>query len=121
MLADKAKPEKPRPRGAAHGVWTVLRSLAVHILPVLVCVTLLWFNIRSYYLGAQLSGPYTWSDTSKIQLLQVAAKIHEIVMVASLATVAIAIVRHRLLRSSEGLPLGLVGAGLMFGDASFLM
>jgi hypothetical protein len=99
--------------------WRILWSNFVHILPVSACVALLVLNIRTYYIGAQLAGAIDWSDTSKLQLLQVAAKIHEIAVVASLATIVFTLVRYRLFYSKHGLPLGLVGLGFTFANATF--
>jgi hypothetical protein len=101
--------------------WRSLRHRLVHLVPVIVICVLMWLNIRKTYIGQQLPGPRRWSDEVKFDLLQVAAKIHEIFMIASLATVVCDIIRYYLLFGPYGVPIGAVGAGITFSGATYLL
>lgn len=67
------------------------------------------------YLGPGFS--YRNSDEIYLVLFQIAAKILEIVCVASLTTVVLHVLRHELLR--DGVPLGFVGSGVFFSQANW--
>jgi len=99
-------------------VWVALARCSVHILPIGISVFLLSYNFIGSYVGAQLSGPTNLSDEVKFQLLQFAAKIHELLIVASTGHVVFYMVRYQLLWGN-GMPLGLIGSGFSFTDLSF--
>lgn len=58
------------------------------------------------------------SETINLMLLQLAAKAHEIMIVASLGLIVLQFVRQELLFGG-GLPLGLIGSGLTFNNLEF--
>lgn len=66
------------------------------------------------YLGPGFS--YTHSNSLFLVLFQIAAKLLEIVCLASLTTVVLHVLRHDLMR--HGVPLGFVGSGLYFSQAN---
>ncbi|KAL2832904.1 hypothetical protein BDW59DRAFT_180515 [Aspergillus cavernicola] len=94
-----------------------LRCCIIHIIPLTVSSTIITLNMRGTYLGADLMSPVR-SETINLMLFQLAAKGHEIMVVASLATIVLQYVRHELL-FGDGLPLGLLGSGLTFNNLEF--
>ncbi|KAH7374146.1 hypothetical protein BKA64DRAFT_260042 [Cadophora sp. MPI-SDFR-AT-0126] len=58
------------------------------------------------------------SETMNLVFLQVAAKGHELLIIASLTTIIFQFSRHELL-FGDGLPLGLVGSGILFGNMGY--
>jgi len=89
----------------------------VHLLPTSTSIAILWVNFRGRYIGVDFPG-LTSSDTIVLMLLQLSAKVHEIMIVASLGQIIWHAVRHELLYG-EGLPLGLVGSALEFSRFEF--
>lgn len=59
------------------------------------------------------------SETINLMFLQLAAKAHEIMIVASLGLIVFQCVRDELF--GEGLPLGLIGSGLTFNNLEFFL
>lgn len=98
-----------------------LRHCWVHVIPVAIIGVLMWLNIRQTYIGHRMPGLPSWSDDVKFNLLQVAAKIHEILIVASLATVVCDIVCYHLLFGAYGVPISAVGAGITFSGGTYLL
>ena len=64
--------EQPKPL-ILHSRKVALARCAVHILPAAVSITILYFNFRGYFIGAQLQGAQN-GDTIKLAVLQVCAK-----------------------------------------------
>ncbi len=83
-------------------------------------IVLFYYNIRGWAIGPNLLhlGPHTWSDDVKLNALQVFAKIQELFIVASVATVVFHYTTKQLVRG-PGLPLGLIGAGISFTQISW--
>lgn len=94
--------------------WIALSRCAIHILPCAVFLFLIPLNFRTMYLGPGFS--YRQSNGLFLVLFQIAAKILEILCVASLTTVVLQVLRHDLIR--DGVPLGFVGSGIFFSQAN---
>ena len=94
--------------------WIALSRCAIHILPCSVFLFLIPLNFKAMYLGPGFS--YRQSNGLFLVLFQIAAKVLEIVCVASLTTVVLHVLRHELMR--DGVPLGFVGSGLYFSQAN---
>ncbi|KAL8695068.1 MAG: hypothetical protein Q9224_003458 [Gallowayella concinna] len=94
-----------------------LARCAVHIIPVLFSIVLLALNLKHYYIGIHLTGSITNDSTNRL-LLQGAAKIHELLITSSLATVVFDVIRSALIYG-DGIPLGLLGSGFAFAQLSF--
>ena len=90
----------------------------IHIIPVGACICITALNLRGYYIGGELSG-WSGQDTEKLAGLQFAAKLHELTMNASIATLLFSYIRYQV-TFAGGLPFGAVFAGLQFKDLSFL-
>lgn len=96
---------------------TALRRCIVHLLPILTSIAILTINVHGVYLGVDIPGPLG-SDTIAIMFLQLAAKAHEILIVASLGLIVVQSVKHELL-FGDGLLLGLIGSGIAFSNFEF--
>lgn len=96
---------------------TAIRRCLLHLLPILTSIAIIAVNLHGVYLGVDIPGPLK-SDTISIMFLQLAAKAHEILIVASLGLIVIQTVRHELL-FGDGLPLGLIGSGIAFSNFEF--
>jgi hypothetical protein len=89
----------------------------LHILPVAASLTLVVLNLKGYYIGLELSGP-KGEDGLKLLGLQFAAKMLELMAMASLTCILFALLRYQLL--SDGLPFAAVTAGFEFSKVSLL-
>ncbi|KAL8737716.1 MAG: hypothetical protein Q9181_001401 [Wetmoreana brouardii] len=94
-----------------------LARCAVHIIPTLFSIVLLALNLKHYYIGNHFTGLITDDSTNRL-LLQGAAKIHELLITSSLATVVFDVTRNALIHG-DGIPLGLLGSGFAFTQLSF--
>ncbi|KAL3486647.1 hypothetical protein BJX62DRAFT_17625 [Aspergillus germanicus] len=94
----------------------VFRS-AVHVLPACVSLILITLNLHGYFIGRELQG-YSGTDDGKLGALQVAAKIQELLILASVAAVILHVLRLKL-TCKEGIPLGFLGADRSFTQISF--
>lgn len=97
--------------------WVALRRCAVHVVPLSISIFILTVNLKGYYIGTVFPTMIS-SETMNLVFLQVAAKGHELLIIASLTTIIFQISRHELL-FGDGLPLGLVGSGLLFGNIGY--
>ncbi|KAK6375675.1 hypothetical protein LTS17_007497 [Exophiala oligosperma] len=88
-----------------------------HILPILASITILALNFHGKYVGADFDALFD-SETLTLMGLQIIAKIHEVLIVASLSLIVFHVIRHELLYGI-GLPLGLIGSGFNFGSFDF--
>ena len=77
-----------------------LLGCLVHLLPLLMTIFVLQLNFRNVY----WTGVNTPNLNARLNALQFAAKLHEILINASIASILISTVRDRL--SNEGIPLG---------------
>jgi hypothetical protein len=93
--------------------WKALWRCAPHVLPMTTSITILALSFHGIYIGADFA-----SQTITLMSFQIAAKIHEIFIVASLSVIVFHAVRHELLHG-DGLPLGLVGSGFNFSSFDF--
>ncbi|KAL4790935.1 hypothetical protein BDV19DRAFT_371384 [Aspergillus venezuelensis] len=109
--------EEPQKVAISRSIPRALWSCAIHLLPIAVSSTIIALNFKGTYLGADLMSPVK-SETINLMLFQVAAKAHEILIVASLAVIVLQYVRHELL-FGDGLPLGLLGSGLAFNHLEY--
>ncbi|KAK4954245.1 hypothetical protein LTR10_007675 [Elasticomyces elasticus] len=90
----------------------------IHIAPVFAAIVLVFFNIWQYYIGGELSGA-VGQDTQKLAALQFAAKLHELLMLASLGVIVFHFIRQEL-AFGDGLPFGAIFAGQQFDKLSTL-
>ena len=110
----KSEPEKPIISTSFHKL--VLQT-TIHLVPVGISIAIISRNIKGQFLGFNFTGVIR-SETIVLLLLQLAAKGQEVLVVASLALIVFDIARRELLHGS-GLPLGLLGSGLVFNNPSY--
>ena len=91
----------------------------VYLIPTLVTISLIALNLLRFFIGRELEGPND-QDGIKLGVLQVAAKVHELFIVASLGVVILHAARYELV-SGAGLPLGLIGAGFSFSNPRYFL
>ncbi|GKZ89920.1 hypothetical protein AnigIFM63604_007279 [Aspergillus niger] len=90
----------------------------LHVVPVSAAFALIMLNSTGYYIGGELSGT-SGQDAEKLAALTFAAKLHELLMLASLGSILITYIRREL-AFGEGLPFGAIFTSLQFQDISFL-
>jgi len=93
-------------------------TTATHVIPLAAVTVLLRLNIQGYYIGGELAGASGYDDL-KFSGLQVAAKLHELTMLASLSLTVVSFVRHEL-AFGQGIPFGAIVSSLQFASISHL-
>lgn len=93
----------------------VLRC-AIHVVPISAAIGLVSLNASQYYIGGELSGKHG-QDNEKLAALQFTAKLHELLMLASIGTIVFTYIRRELVLG-EGVPFGAIFAGLQFESIS---
>ncbi|KAK4178381.1 hypothetical protein QBC36DRAFT_344662 [Triangularia setosa] len=120
--------EVPKAVLEVFSVKSFMSHCLIHVPPVAGIIVLMFCNMspgddgrRGYFIGTHLPGPdnWGWSDENKIDALQLVAKMHETMMVASMAVVVWDMVHYWML-SKHGLPLGFVSAGSAFSNIKYL-
>ncbi len=89
----------------------------LHILPMSTAIALSVLNWRGHYIGSELAGPHG-QDNLKFLGLQIAAKMLELLAVASLSCIMFALIRRQLLHGE--MPFGAVTSGFEFSKISLL-
>lgn len=92
----------------------IRQILLFHLVPVSINFVLLGLYVR------QVLWVPPWPTTNILNTLQFAAKVHETLMIASLASVLLHHIRHRLLSSSHGIPLGILTSPFRLLDMTYL-
>lgn len=120
---DLEKPDVPLERNH----WRLVTSNLVHILPTAATIAVVQLTIRQVYWFDNDADSTTipWkgakiSVTELNNLLQFVAKIHEILLVGSLAAMVMHRVRVRLIGKS-GLPFGILVGGYQVGSPEYLL
>ena len=97
----------------------LIRRCTIHVVPIITTAIILTMNLHGIYIGQDFAGPIK-SETLNLLLLQIAAKVHELMIQASLGAIVFNAVRYELL-FGDGLPLGLIGSGLAFTQIEFFI
>ena len=96
-----------------------LSRCSIHFLPVAVSIFLITLNIKGRYIGQHFPGSESdHGDSVALAFIQVAAKIQELLAMASIA-VAIFHTTNDALTKEHGLPLGLAMSGFSFAKISY--
>ena len=117
-MAGTSKPYETRKVAIREDRWIAALAGAIHVLPASVAISIAIFNAVGYYIGEELAGP-KGQDDEKLAGLQLAAKLHELTMQASIAAMLLQYIRHEV-ALNDGLPFGALFAGHLFKDISFL-
>lgn len=91
---------------------------AVHAPPITVALLLCYLNATQFYIGGELSG-VNGQDSQKLAGLIFAAKIHELLFLASLGSIIFTYIRWEV-TVGDGLPFGALLSGYQFESLSFL-
>ena len=95
-----------------------LRLILLHSIAILGALVIIAINLGGLWVGKELSGPI--GDNGEKQLaLQLTAKLHELLMFASLADILWSFVLKSV-AFGDGLPFGALTAGLRFSELSYL-
>ena len=98
--------------------WQGIVRCMIHVVPVAAALLLVCLNMIEFYLGGELPGA-SGKDLEKLAGLQFAAKLHELVIMASLGTVLFTYI-CRELTFGNGIPYGALFAGFQITNISFL-
>lgn len=107
--------------------WKALRiEHLVHVAAVLASCSLIWLNTTPrYWFDSTYSVPIALSNkTSKLvtadllQILQLVAKLYEVIAIVSISTIVLGIYLSTL--AAKGLPLGLITGGYRVGNLGYL-
>ncbi|KAF2430092.1 hypothetical protein EJ08DRAFT_649888 [Tothia fuscella] len=116
--ATKDSISEPKKYIKSSSFWVALQRCMVHLLPSAASITIIALNLKGFFIGFELAG-IPGHDAESNAALQVTAKLQELLIVASVATVVFHKLREDMLRK-KGLPFGLLGSGLSFTTLSFL-
>ena len=108
--------ERPKILFSRRKRYALREFLLVHLLPIA-----LTFSVFGLYLGGVSWRP-PWPGTTILNLLQVAAKVHETMIIASLAAISFHHIGYRLLSRSQhqGLRLGLLTSPFQMNSPLYL-
>lgn len=87
---------------------------AIHIIPAFLSIALIALNCIGFFAGNELQG-FKGQDELKLGLLQVAAKLQELLIVASVGSVIFHLIRSELV-FGDGMTLGLLVSGFSFSQ-----
>lgn len=112
----------PNARRIVLGSWGRIWTSVVHVPPNAITIVLVWMNLgRWYWFGERdlfnTESHQAFVDTVR-NFLQLAAKLHELFVVASLGAITLNVFQHRLVQSN--LPLGLFSGAYRVGDVPYL-
>lgn len=93
-------------------------TITVHLLAIIVAITIAALNFQGLWIGKELTGQRD-KDPEKLLALQLVAKMHELLMLASLSHILFSITIGQLV-FGDGLPFGVVTAGHRFSQISYL-
>ncbi|KAK4201326.1 hypothetical protein QBC40DRAFT_324459 [Triangularia verruculosa] len=113
------KKESPKRLGGENRWISVGKRFLIHMIPVATTVLLVSINLSQHFIGVELDG-IPDQDDEKLGALQVAAKVHELLILASLSVVVFEAVLYELV-FGQGLPLGLMGAGFSFSSVGYFL
>ena len=95
-------------------VWVAFSRCSIHLLPVAVSIYLITLNLKGQYIGQHLPWSKSdYGDSVALAFIQIAAKIQELLVMASVAA-AILHATIDALTNEHGLPLGLSTPGFSF-------
>lgn len=102
------------------GIGGVISRSAFHFIGLAMTIVLSYLHISGFYIGASLEAwQNSGSEGVKQLLIQVAAKLLELVIISSLTTILVDVVRSLLLWRS--IPLGLLTAHTQFSNPGYFL
>ena len=110
------RPEREEKKVAIyHSIWYFCIESIFHLIPIGIGIGLVRLNLVGHYVGSNYSAV---NDSVELVGFQVAAKMVELLCVASIARFILAFVRHELV-SSRGIPFGLLASSLDFSHVAY--
>lgn len=109
LLGHKSLREGPKEILQRSWSAAVIRNI-IHIVPIGGAITIAYLNIAGFYVGDSFDG---------ILALQFAAKLHEILIIASLSHIMLFQVRNEVV-SNHGLPFGALNSGFQISQPNYL-
>ncbi|KAL1591705.1 hypothetical protein SLS60_011704 [Paraconiothyrium brasiliense] len=100
-----------------HGIWYFCTESLFHLVPTGIGIGLVSLNLVGHYAGSDFGGPPV-DDSVKLVGYQIAAKMVELLCVASIARFILAFVRHELI-SPRGIPFGILASSLDFSHVTY--
>ncbi|KAL8831134.1 MAG: hypothetical protein Q9191_001028 [Dirinaria sp. TL-2023a] len=100
-------------------IWIIISHGTIHLLPVAVSIYLITLNLKGHYIGQHL--PWSkddYGDNVALAFIQIAAKVQELLVIASIAVVILHTTIDAL-TNDHGLPLGLSTSGFSFTRISY--
>ena len=94
-----------------------LSSSAGHVLPILAALTTVVLNLKTIYLGRTLTGQIK-SAAINIAMLQVTAKLVELLIIASLTRIVAHTIRKEMV-VGNGVPLGVISGAFLFSSLNY--
>ncbi|KAF1951953.1 hypothetical protein CC80DRAFT_572971 [Byssothecium circinans] len=114
----RLRPEREQRKIAIyHGVWYLCIESLFHLIPIGIGIGLVSLNLVGHYVGRDFGGPPV-DDSVKLVGFQIAAKMVELLCVASIARFILAFVRHELVGSC-GIPFGILASSLDFSHVTY--
>lgn len=114
------RPEKEKRKVAIyHRILYFCCESIFHLIPIAIGIGLASLNVVDHYVGSDLGGP-PLHDSVKLVGFRVAAKMIELLCVASMARFILAFVRHELV-SPRGIPFGILSSSVDFSHITYLM
>lgn len=111
-----SKTTEPKKQLVQASLLVALQRSAIHLLPSCISIIIICLSLRGYFIGYELAG-ISGRTTQDLAALQIAAKIQEFLILASLAAVIFHKIRYDL--THRGVPFGLVGSGISFSQLSY--
>lgn len=109
--------KEPRKNVFTKSAWVAFQRSLVHLLPSIASIVVIALNLNGFFIGFELAG-IPGHDQVDMAALQVAAKLQELLIIASIGSIVYHRLRHDLLNRS--IPFGLLGSGLSFTQISHL-
>lgn len=109
-------PEEPK-AVLRKSFWIALSRCSIHLLPTIVFAGLIYINYSIFYIGPNFKHKAR-SDAVYLAVIQIAAKVQELLCIASLTAIVLQFLRSELL--GDGVPIGLLGSGTWFSSISSL-
>lgn len=97
---------------------SALSESAVHIIPSLASLTVVIFNLKILYLSPTLLGKISVAVIN-IALLQVAVKLVELLVIASLTSIVLHTIKDEMVLD-DGLPFEAISGAFMFSSVKYL-
>ncbi|KAK6347662.1 hypothetical protein TWF718_005501 [Orbilia javanica] len=114
------RPERPKIAIDGRKWVSISRCLGVHILPFFATITIIWLNGVNYYIGGNLAASSNEeTDKAYLNVLQVAAKAQELLVLASLGTMVADYVRYHAC-VGDGVPFAALTASFSFTSLGYI-